>query len=365
MQRMGWTLPHTIGNLHLLWWWALEYAPTGDLTHFEPEQITYDLDLGGATPEQFLDAMIDAGFIDRIGSGPAESRPGGTMIQSGFLDKSEDVVLRIHDWPEYTARSLKPKFRKTPDRWHQVLRSYGLPIPPKRQRRTPALLGFQPPPAEAGENQHQAVPLRRDTSSSSPGYWTRLAAEELAKRRQSTPTISQPKTATPTPAPAGSTGSVEYESSGTARIDCVADAARQGVGSGCDRSQMALRAVRGISTPGSNEHSAQPAPPSDSVSTIDGNPSSDESATQPAPENAPIPKSLSGRRNFNDWWRKLQEQYKNKNCPLTAYEQTEILAMLARNPFTAVEKLQYSVVNFETSYATLLAPKNQQSANTS
>ncbi len=106
MQRMGWTLPHTIGNLHLLWWWALEYAPTGDLTRLEPEQITYDLDLGGSTPEQFIE----------------------TMVEAGFLDKSEDGVLRIHDWPEYTARSLRPKFRKTPDRWHQVLRSYGLPI---------------------------------------------------------------------------------------------------------------------------------------------------------------------------------------------------------------------------------------------
>ena len=56
--------------------------------------------------------------------------------------------------------------------------------------------------------------------------------------------------------------------------------------------------------------------------------------------------------NFNDWWHKLHECYQNKGCPLTAYEQREILAMLARNPFTAVDKLKYSVVNFETSYAT-------------
>ncbi len=50
MQRMGWTLPHTIGNLHLLWYWALEYAPTGDLTKFDPDQLTHYLDLGNATP---------------------------------------------------------------------------------------------------------------------------------------------------------------------------------------------------------------------------------------------------------------------------------------------------------------------------
>jgi hypothetical protein len=73
-----------------------------------------------------------------------------------------------------------------------------------------------------------------------------------------------------------------------------------------------------------------------------------------------IPESLTARRNFTDWWVKLQERYKNKGCPLSVYEQSELLAMLARNPFAAVEKLQYSVVNFEASYATLLAPKKKQ-----
>ena len=78
-----------------------------------------------------------------------------------------------------------------------------------------------------------------------------------------------------------------------------------------------------------------------------------------------IPKSLTARRNFNDWWLKYQEQYKTKGCPLTAYEQSEVLAMLARNPFTAVEKLKYSVVNFETSYAARLAPRKTQPTNSS
>src|SRR6478752_3069165 len=88
MQRMGWTLPHTIGNLHLLWYWALEYVPTGDLTKFDPDQLTQDLDLGDATPEEFIEALIDSGFIDR----------------------TEEGSLRLHDWPEYTAKSLRPKF---------------------------------------------------------------------------------------------------------------------------------------------------------------------------------------------------------------------------------------------------------------
>jgi hypothetical protein len=79
MKLLGWSLPDTIGNLHLLWWWALDFAPTGDLTRFAPDQLTADLDLLGVTPEQFIEAMV----------------------QSGFLDREEDGVLCIHDWPDY------------------------------------------------------------------------------------------------------------------------------------------------------------------------------------------------------------------------------------------------------------------------
>ena len=269
MQRMVWTLPHTIGNLHLLWWWALEYAPTGDLTRFDPEQITYDLDLGSATPEEFLDAMIDAGFIDRIASGSAESPAVA----------GRDSDLRLHDWPDYTAKSLRPKFRRDPEKWHNVLLSYGRPIPPKRQRRTPSLAGRQLPPARAEEGRELAVPPRQDPS---------------------TPSFLSPDVSAP---------------GGVAADDTSHGDARE------------------------------PAPRDNNIAS-----------TEPAP----IPKCLSGRRNFNDWWLKLQEQYKNKGCPLTAHEQREILAMLARNPFAAVEKLKYSIVNFETSYAALLAPLEKQ-----
>jgi hypothetical protein len=279
---MGWTLPFTIGNLHLLWYWALEFAPTGDLTKFDPKDLTYDLDLGDSTPEQFLQALIECGFLDKI------------------ADKSEDVVLRLHDWPEYTAKSLRPKFRRNPERWHRVLRSYGLPVIIRTTR-------------------------RRDIG--------------------------------PSALPSKSATMVEYESPGAVRVDCVKDAARdQKVG-------MALRAVRRISTPGSDEHTAQHASRSDvALETDEPSTANTEPVQQPEPANAPIPKSLSGRRNFNDWWLKLQECYQSKGCPLTAYEQTEILAMLTRNPFSAVDKLKYSVANFETSYANLLAPQKLKSS---
>jgi hypothetical protein len=331
IQRMGWTLPHTIGNLHLLWYWALEYAPTGDLTKFDPDQLTHDLDLGDATPEHFIDAMIYAGFIDRIGSGPAESRSGGTLIDSGFLDKSEGGTIRLHDWPDYTAKSLRPRFRRDPERWHNVLRSYGRPIITRRSsRRGVGVATSEQPVSSHASRDHQRV---------------------------------------------------EHGPQGAVRVDCAEGAAREGEVSRGERSQMALRAVRRDPSSAMAESESNSALPpwrdADENRATSPDVSSANDAEKPqvaaTPTDnfsngtalAPIPKCLSGRRNFSDWWQKLQEQYKNKGCPLRAHEQTEILAMLARNPFTAVEKLQYSVVNFETSFAKLPSLGGKRPPNTS
>jgi hypothetical protein len=38
-RRLGVSLPAAIGHLHLLWWWALEYAPDGNLAVFSDEEV--------------------------------------------------------------------------------------------------------------------------------------------------------------------------------------------------------------------------------------------------------------------------------------------------------------------------------------
>jgi hypothetical protein len=324
---MGWTLPFTIGNLHLLWYWALEYAPTGDLTKFAPEDLTYDLDLGTHTPEQFLQVLVEVGFLDRT------------------EDKNEGAaLLRLHDWPDYTNKCLRPKYRRYPERWHQVLRSYGIPVITRTSRRRYASVAAVPSSSETMVEYEPPGAARIDCGEGA----ARQGVASSDERNQHGP-------------------------QGAVRVDCINDAARQGEGSGRDRSQLALRAVRRDSTSAIAEPEPQASTPTLEHPEFV---SSDNAADRPelssnsstistgvvAEANAPIPKSLSGRRNFTDWWRKLQELYQNKGCPLSAYEQSEILAMLARSPFTAVEKLQYSVVNFEKSYATL---HKKQPANSS
>lgn len=75
-----------IGHLHLLWWWALEIAPDGDLSPFDREDLA---DAAGWTGDAdvLITALIDCG-------------PGDSF---GFLDL-EDGALSLHDWQEYGGR---------------------------------------------------------------------------------------------------------------------------------------------------------------------------------------------------------------------------------------------------------------------
>lgn len=77
------TEPAMIGHLHLLWWWALELAPEGDLSAYDPEDIA---DAAGWTeePEVFLEALKNCGPRDC----------------EGFLNAN----MKLHDWEEYGGR---------------------------------------------------------------------------------------------------------------------------------------------------------------------------------------------------------------------------------------------------------------------
>jgi hypothetical protein len=294
MQRLGWTLPSTIGNLHLLWYWALDFAPTGDLSRFEPEQLTCDLDLGDATPEEFIQALIDCGFLDEIGSGSVESCPAGRS-------------RRLHDWPDYTAKSLRSKFRRNPERWHQILRSYGLPVVTcrvsSRSRGTGALRAVdrESPSAMAESESEPAIALKSDPVD-------------------------------PNIASADSESSVgELPGPGFAAQDTAPSHARLVSRSDSGGFEPATHRNKGTNT-----------------------------AT------AEIPSVLASQPYFTDaWWPKLLELYKNKGCALTAYEQGEILAMLAKQPRSAVSMLRNSVENFETSFAALPALGGKRPINSS
>lgn len=67
----------SIGHLQCFWWWALDYAPGGSLNGHDALDIAIGAEWEGNETE-FLDALIDCGFIDREGDS-----------------------LAIHDWDDY------------------------------------------------------------------------------------------------------------------------------------------------------------------------------------------------------------------------------------------------------------------------
>lgn len=75
-------IPAAIGHLHLLWWWAMDFAQDGELTNYTDEDIA-DAAIWDGIAHEFMNALIEAGFID------------GT-----------EGNRRIHDWWEYAGRLI-------------------------------------------------------------------------------------------------------------------------------------------------------------------------------------------------------------------------------------------------------------------
>lgn len=79
-------VPHVIGHLQMLWWWALDYAQDGDITDFDPEEIAVAAMWDGDA-QKFVDALLGCG------------KGGG----AGFFERRDGRLL-IHDWDDYAGK---------------------------------------------------------------------------------------------------------------------------------------------------------------------------------------------------------------------------------------------------------------------
>lgn len=82
-----------IGHLHFLWWWALDNAPTGDLSALAPAEIAEVAEWPGPE-DMFVAALKSCGWLEESG--------------------------QIHDWEDYAGRILveraKDRERKRAER---------------------------------------------------------------------------------------------------------------------------------------------------------------------------------------------------------------------------------------------------------
>ena len=85
IRRLGVSSPTVVGHLHMLWWWAMDYAQDGDISRFDAEDIADAVEWDGPA-----DVLVTA------------------LIESGFIDKEVDG-LKIHDWYDYAGRLMEKR----------------------------------------------------------------------------------------------------------------------------------------------------------------------------------------------------------------------------------------------------------------
>jgi hypothetical protein len=102
-----------IGHLHALWWWCLDNAEDGDLSHIDDREIAVAVGWPVGKATAFIDALTLAGFID-------------------LLPRSVDLLpRRLHDWDVYSgklvARRQCDAQRKRDERAKQIGNSPPVP----------------------------------------------------------------------------------------------------------------------------------------------------------------------------------------------------------------------------------------------
>lgn len=83
---LGISVPQAVGHLHLLWWWAVDYAGDGDLSDYDGYDIA-DAAMWEADADAFVAALVTAGYIDR--------RDNGTLF--------------LHDWSDYQGNFIEKR----------------------------------------------------------------------------------------------------------------------------------------------------------------------------------------------------------------------------------------------------------------
>ena len=90
-ESLGVSKAQTIGHLHLLWWWCVDYSPEGML-RVNDLQIARAAEWSGE-PKLFVESLVAARFLDR-----------------------RDGVLTIHDWMEFCGSLIHKRLERKAER---------------------------------------------------------------------------------------------------------------------------------------------------------------------------------------------------------------------------------------------------------
>jgi hypothetical protein len=97
---MGWELNTAVGALSRFWLWCTKFADDGDLRKHHDQRIADSVGLGSDDAKKFVDAMVEAGWIDR--------KP----------------CFRVHDWWDYAKAFLRSRYKDAPEKWQRIKALY-------------------------------------------------------------------------------------------------------------------------------------------------------------------------------------------------------------------------------------------------
>ncbi len=97
------TRAQTIGHLHMLWWWCMDYAPNGDVSKFGPQELAIASDWRG-DPVTLCNALVTNGWLEGSKLHDWESFSWRFQeMQTKKHFEREATRLRVRNWRKRNA----------------------------------------------------------------------------------------------------------------------------------------------------------------------------------------------------------------------------------------------------------------------
>jgi hypothetical protein len=166
-RALGVSIPAAIGHLHLLWWWALEYAPDGDVGRFDAADLTLACMWEGEEAA-LLPALQQAGFVDADGTLHNWDEYAGRLLDRRHANAKKQAEWRNRHRPSIIEVDNHDVTVTSPPRTAATVPNRTVPNQPSAPNGAGPALHAVPKPSKPKLPAHPAVRVLRQTLGFSP-----------------------------------------------------------------------------------------------------------------------------------------------------------------------------------------------------
>ncbi|QLG39374.1 hypothetical protein HW560_15605 [Paenibacillus sp. E222] len=186
-RRTGMDRPTAVGSLHMFWWWAVDWAPDGNISEIEAEDIADAMHFKG-DPSDLVSALFYAGYIEETEEGRGIvnwMEIGGKLIQNREKDAARKADKREE---EKKAKASSPPVQKKSDGSPtDIQQKSGAEIEKEIEIKKDIKDKDIPPDQEKEPNQDQdqnPKPEQSDNSSAAPDSQTGKTPKKGSKKKE-------------------------------------------------------------------------------------------------------------------------------------------------------------------------------------